>query len=161
MKTKTLHDELVVFDGLIVSNWDRKIFEDMKAGGVTAANCTCAVWEDFRGTMQNVAQWHQWFEEFSDILIQVRKVADIRRAKTEGKVGIALGWQNTSPIEGQLEFLNLFNTLGVGIVQLTYNTQNLIGSGCYESYDGGLSDFGRDVVDELNRLGMLIDLSHV
>ena len=109
MKTKTLHDELVVFDGLIVSNWDRKIFEDMKAGGVTAANCTCAVWEDFRGTMQNVAQWHQWFEEFSDILIQVRKVADIRRAKTEGKVGIALGWQNTSPIEGQLEFLNLFH----------------------------------------------------
>ena len=161
MKTKTLHDELVVFDGLIVSNWDRKIFEDMKAGGVTAANCTCAVWEDFRGTMQNVAQWHQWFEEFSDILIQVRKVADIRRAKTEGKVGIALGWQNTSPIEGQLEFLNLFHTLGLGIVQLTYNTQNLIGSGCYESYDGGLSDFGRDVVDELNRLGMLIDLSHV
>ena len=72
MKNKTLHDELVVFDGLVVSNWDRTIFEDMKTGGVTAANSTCAVWEDFHGTMQNLAQWHQWFEEFSDFLIQVR-----------------------------------------------------------------------------------------
>ena len=152
---------MVVFDGLIVSNWSRAVFEDMKRGGVTAANCTCAVWEGFRGTMENIAQWHNWFKSCDDLLIQVRAVSDIQRAKAEGKVGIVLGWQNASPIEDRLDFLGLFKNLGVGVVQLTYNTQNLVGSGCYESEDGGLSDFGRDVIDEMNQLGMLVDLSHV
>ncbi|MFP6713967.1 MAG: dipeptidase [Alphaproteobacteria bacterium] len=161
MNTQNLHDSMVVFDGLIVSNWSRAVFEDMKRGGVTAANCTCAVWEGFRGTMENIAQWHNWFKSCDDLLIQVRAVSDIQRAKAEGKVGIVLGWQNASPIEDRLDFLGLFKNLGVGVVQLTYNTQNLVGSGCYESEDGGLSDFGRDVIDEMNQLGMLVDLSHV
>ena len=161
MNTQNLHDSMVVFDGLIVSNWSRAVFEDMKRGGVTAANCTCAVWEGFRGTMENIAQWHNWFKSCDDLLIQVRAASDIQRAKAEGKVGIVLGWQNASPIEDRLDFLGLFKNLGVGVVQLTYNTQNLVGSGCYESEDGGLSDFGRDVIDEMNQLGMLVDLSHV
>ena len=72
-----------------------------------------------------------------------------------------MGWQNTSGIEDHIDYLGIFKDLGVGIMQLTYNTQNLVGSGCYESHDSGLSDFGRDVVDEMNRLGILIDLSHV
>ncbi len=72
-----------------------------------------------------------------------------------------LGWQNTSPIEDDLRRLSLFHELGLRIVQLAYNTQNFVGSGCYESRDSGLSDFGRDVVAELNRLGIVIDLSHV
>jgi membrane dipeptidase len=55
----------------------------------------------------------------------------------------------------------LFKELGVGIVQLTYNTANSVGSGCYEGQDGGLTDFGRELVSEINRVGMLIDLSHV
>ncbi|MDX1434503.1 MAG: membrane dipeptidase, partial [Gammaproteobacteria bacterium] len=55
----------------------------------------------------------------------------------------------------------IFKALGVGCMQLTYNTQNLVGTGCWESRDGGLSDFGRDVIDEMNALGILVDLSHV
>ena len=156
-----LHGDLVVFDGLIVSNWSRAVFEDMRRGGVTAANCTCAVWENFRGTMENIAEWQNHFKTFPDLLIQVRTVSDIRRAKMEGKVGIVLGWQNTSPIEDRLDFLSLFKDLGVGVIQLAYNTQNFVGSGCYEGQDGGLSDFGRDAIDEMNRLGILVDLSHV
>jgi membrane dipeptidase len=88
-------------------------------------------------------------------------VADIRRAKAEGRVGIILGWQNTSGIDDDLGNLVLFRDLGVRVMQLTYNTQNLVGAGCWESRDGGLSDFGRDVVAEMNRLRILIDLSHV
>jgi len=161
MNANVHHKKLIVFDGLIVSNWSRAIFEDMKEGGITAANCTCAVWEDFRGTMENIAQWHKWFDEYSDIIIPVKRVSDIHRAKAEDKVGIVLGWQNASPIESELSFLRLFKALGVGVIQLAYNTQNLVGSGCYERHDGGLSDFGRDFVDEMNDLGVLIDLSHV
>ena len=91
MSDSTLHDNSVLIDGLIISNWSRSVFEDMQSGGVTAANCTCCVWEGFNDTMANIAQWKQWFEEYDDILLQVHTSEDIRRAKSEGKVGIIPG----------------------------------------------------------------------
>jgi membrane dipeptidase len=156
-----LHRDMVVIDGLIIAKWSRQVFEDMAAGGLTAANCTCAVREGFVDTMANVAAWKRWLTENDDILLQVHGVEDIRRAKREGRVGIILGWQNTFAIEGELDRLRLFRDLGVRFMQLTYNTQNLVGSGCWESVDRGFSDYGRDVVDEMNALGIAIDLSHV
>ena len=69
--------------------------------------------------------------------------------------------QNTSAFEDRIGYVEILKKLGVGIAQLTYNTQNWVGSGCYESRDSGLSDFGREVVLEMNRVGMLCDLSHV
>jgi membrane dipeptidase len=156
-----LHDRIVVIDGLIVSDFGPEIFADMRRGGISAANCTCSVWENFTDTMRNIAGWKKWFRDHDDAIMQVYSTADIARAKAEGKTGIILGWQNTTAIEDRLDYLELFHELGVRIVQLTYNTQNLVGSGCYESRDGGLSDFGRDVLGEMNRLGILCDLSHV
>ncbi len=161
MDPTQLHNDAIIFDGLIISKWGQGVFEDMHRGGVTAANCTCSVWENFRGSMDNIAQFQRWFDEYADILIQVRTTDDIRRAKAAGKVGICLGWQNTSGIEDRLDYLELFRDLGVRIMQMTYNTQNFVGSGCFESDDGGLSDFGKEVVSEMNRLGILCDLSHV
>ncbi len=161
MTAADLHADATVLDGLVISEWSRAVFEDMKAGGLTAANCTCCVWEGIRGTLDNVAKWKHWLNEHDDLLLQVFTTDDIARAKREGKTGIILGWQNTSGIEDQIEYLAIFKALGVGIMQMTYNTQNLVGCGCYESRDSGLSDFGRDVVDEMNRLGILCDLSHV
>jgi len=157
----TLHDDMIVFDGLIVSNWSRALFEDMRQGGLTGANCTCCVWENFRDTMNNIAEWKTWFREHDDILLQAYSTDDIRRAKSEGKTAIVLGFQNVSAIEDRLDYIQLFKALGVGIVQMAYNTQNLIGSGCYESDDRGLSDFGREAVAEMNRVGIMCDLSHV
>lgn len=156
-----LHDQLIVIDGLIISDFNRAIFEDMRKGGLTAANCTCCVWENFTETMRNVAKWKQSFRAHGDLITQVYTTADIRRAKAENKTGIILGWQNTTGIEDHLEYLQLFHELGVRIIQITYNTQNFVGSGCYESTDSGLSDYGHDVVAEMNRLGILCDLSHV
>ena len=156
-----LHRDTIVIDGLIISKWDRQIFEDMRYGGLTAANCTCAVWEGFTETMDNIANWKRLIVENNDILLQVYDVDDIRRAKEENRVGIILGWQNTYPIESNLDRLRLFSDLGVRFMQLTYNTQNLVGAGCWESKDNGLSDYGRDVVDQMNELGIVIDLSHV
>jgi len=156
-----LHDELIVFDGLIVSNFRPDIFRAMKAGGITAANCTCSVWEDFPTSMKALAQWKIWFEQERATLLQVYRVSDIRRAKREGKVGIVLGWQNATGFGDHLPFVRVYKELGLGVVQLTYNTATTVGSGCYESTDRGLTDFGRELIAELNRVGILIDLSHV
>jgi membrane dipeptidase len=158
---KALHDDAIIIDGLEICNWSRTVFEDMRRGGLTAINCTCAAWEGFNATMANIAQWKQWFREHDDLLLQVFTSQDIKLAKAQGKTGIYLGWQNTWPIEDRVENLAVFKALGVGVMQLTYNTQNLVGSGCWEPVDSGLSHFGHHVVDEMNELGILVDLSHV
>lgn len=156
-----LHADMTIVDGLIISRWSRSVFEDMRKGGLTAANCTCSVWEGFEATMRNVADWKRLLRENADLVTQVHTTADIRRAKQEGRTGIILGFQNVTAFEDQLGYVQLFKELGVGVAQMAYNTQNLVGTGCYESRDGGLSDFGREVVAEMNRVGMLCDLSHV
>ncbi|MCC7425337.1 MAG: dipeptidase [Alphaproteobacteria bacterium] len=161
MSGSDLHKSAIVIDALVISKWSRAVFEEMRAGGITAASCTTSVWEGFQTTMTAIAQWKRWFREHADIILPVRKAADIRRAKAEGKVGIILSWQNTAAIDNDIRNLELFHDVGVRIVQITYNTQNLVGCGCLERFDPGLSDFGREVVAELNRLGILIDLSHV
>ncbi len=156
-----LHRDLIVIDGLIVSNWSEAVFRDMRAGGLTAANCTCCVWEGFDETMTNIAAWNGWFREYGDLIVKARTTADIRRAKEEGRTAIVLGFQNVSAFEDRLGAVQLFKDAGVGIAQLAYNTQNYAGAGCYETRDSGLSDWGRELVAEMNRAGMLIDLSHV
>ena len=155
------YKDAIFIDGLVISKFSRAVFEDMKKGGITAANCTCSVWHNFHDTMSNIAQWKSWFREWDDILVQVHDVNDIERAKIDGKVGIILGWQNTSGIDNDLDNLILFRDLGVRIIQLTYNSQNLVGAGCWETNDSGLTDFGHEVVSAMNDLGILIDLSHV
>ena len=151
----------LIFDGLIVSNWGPEIFRDMRRGGLTAANCTCCVWENFAATMRNIAEWNGWFRDYPELIVKARTVADIRRAQADGRTAIVLGFQNVSAFEDRLGYIEVFKDAGVGIAQLAYNTQNLVGTGCYESRDGGLSDFGRDAVAEMNRVGIMCDLSHV
>lgn len=156
-----LHHDAVVIDGLMICRWSREIFSEMHGAGITAANCTVSVWEGFGETMENVASFARWFEECPELIRQVRTVDDIAAAREEGRVGIILGFQNLGAIEGRLSYLRLFHDLGVRIAQLAYNTQNLIGAGCYEPSDPGLTLLGREVISSMNELGMLVDLSHV
>ncbi|MBL8671692.1 MAG: dipeptidase [Alphaproteobacteria bacterium] len=161
MPAKTAYDGMIVIDGLIISKFSRAVFKDMRKGGLTAANCTCSVWEDFEGTMRNVAAWNRMFRENADLVMPVRTTKDILKAKKAGKTGIILGFQNISAFEDQIGYVQLFKDVGVGVAQMAYNTQNLCTTGCYESVDRGLSDFGREVVAEMNRVGIMCDLSHV
>ena len=105
------YKDAIFIDGLVISKFSRDVFEDMKKGGITAANCTCSVWHNFHDTMSNIAQWKYWFREWDDILLQVHDVKDIEQAKADGKVGIILGWQNTSGIDNDLDNLILFRDL--------------------------------------------------
>ena len=161
MTSADLHQDMIVVDGLIISKFSRAVFEDMRKGGLTAANCTCSVWENFEATMRNIARWNRFFVDHKELITPVRQIGDIRRAKAEGKTGIILGFQNVSAFEDQIGYIKLFKDCGVGIAQMAYNTQNLCTTGCYESMDRGLSDFGHEVVAEMNRVGIMCDLSHV
>ncbi|MCW5257549.1 membrane dipeptidase [Verminephrobacter aporrectodeae subsp. tuberculatae] len=156
----TLHQDALIIDGLIISKWERAVFEDMRKGGLSAANCTVSVWEDFRGTVANIARMKQLIRANGDLLTLARSTADIEQAKKDGRTAIVLGFQNAHAFEDQLGHVEAFHDMGVRVVQLCYNTQNLIGTGCYER-DGGLSGYGHEVVAEMNRVGIMVDLSHV
>ncbi|MFI9656232.1 hypothetical protein PA6761_00946 [Pseudomonas aeruginosa] len=160
MSPAELHADSIVIDGLIIAKWNRELFEDMRKGGLTAANCTVSVWEGFQATVNNIAASNKLIRDNSDLVIPVRSTADIRKAKEQGKTGILYGFQNAHAFEDQIGYVEVFKQLGVGIVQMCYNTQNLVGTGCYER-DGGLSGFGREIVAEMNRVGIMCDLSHV
>ncbi len=156
----TLHETAIVIDGLIISKWDRTVFEDMRRGGLTAANCTVSVWEDFPATVRNIAAMKALIRANGDLVTLARGTADIEQAKRDGKTAIILGFQNAHAFEDQLGYIEAFHDMGVRVVQLCYNTQNLIGTGCYER-DGGLSGYGHEVIAEMNRVGIMVDLSHV
>ncbi len=160
-EARRIYDEAIVIDGLNVSNWESDaVFERLRAGNITAINATVATWENFLQTMDHLSAWMRRFREREDIL-QVKETADIHAAKKLGKTGIILGFQNASPIENDLDRLGLFLSLGVRVIQVTYHETNLLGSGCWERNDAGLSNFGIDAVREMNRLGIVVDLSHV
>ena len=161
-RASQLYRESVVIDGLNVSNWNSPaVFSSLHAGQVTAMNATQVVWEKYAEAMDNISGWIRRLDDRSDTLVQVNGVEDIVEAKETGRTGVIFGWQNASPIENDLDRLALFHRLGVRIIQLTYNERNLLGNGCWERVDDGLSTFGMDAVREMNRLGILIDLSHV
>ncbi|UYI49355.1 dipeptidase [Vibrio natriegens] len=160
MNATDLHDDSIVIDGLVIAKWDRALFEDMRKGGITAANCTVSVWEGFQNTVNNIVEMNNLLEENNDLVIKVRTTDDIRKAKQQGKTGVMMGFQNAHAFEDQLGYVQVFKDLGVGVVQMCYNTQNLVGTGCYER-DGGLSGFGHEIVAEMNKVGIMCDLSHV
>lgn len=161
LSAKKLHEDAIIVDGLQTCQWSRSIFEEMRAGGLTAVNVSSLLWENFREGIAYVSEWKRFLRENDDILRPVRSVADIHAAKAENKTGIIIGWQNTSPLEDKLDYVEIFKDLGVGIMQLTYNTQNYSGAGYLEEVDSGLTGFGKEVLAEMNRVGVLCDLSHV
>ncbi|NIP60887.1 MAG: peptidase M19, partial [Gemmatimonadetes bacterium] len=127
--------------------------------GITALNLTVSG-RDFEGTVRKIARWEANVARYPEAFRQARSVADLRAAKQEGQLGIVYGFQDTTPIGRDLERLEVFHELGVGVIQLTYNVRNLVGDGCLEPGNAGLSRFGREVVERLDELRILVDLSH-
>ncbi len=140
-EARKIHANSIHFDGLNICNWSREIFESWRKGGITGVSCTCGLWEGLRGSLANEVQWKEWFEEHADLIVQANSVADIRKAKKDGKTAVLLSWQNTAGIEDQISYLRVFRDLGVRKMQLTYNTQNYSGAGYTEWNDSGLTGF--------------------
>ena len=155
-----MNREMLLVDGLQYVNWNRDLFEKAQRSGLSAIHVTIAYWENIRETLENIGQWNQHFIDHADLIMPVHRAADIMEAKRLGKVGIIFGFQNCSPIEDDVKMVQILQQLGVRIMQLSYNNQSLLATGCYEDQDSGITRFGREVIKEMNRVGMIIDMSH-
>lgn len=147
-------------DNLQYANWSEKIFRQMRIGGVDAVHVTIAYHENFREAVLNVEAFNRWFEQFPDLIFQGKTAEDVSLAQATGRTAIFFGFQNPSPIEDDIGLVQVWHDLGVRFMQLTYNNQSLLATGCYEAEDNGITRMGREVIREMNRVGMVIDMSH-
>ena len=147
-------------DCLQFANWSPRIFAEMREGAVDAVHVTIVYHESFRETVAKIAQWNRWFDQFGDLIMLGRTADDIDRARETGRTAIFFGFQNPSPIEADIDLVEIVHTLGARFMQLSYNNQSLLATGCYEAEDPGLTRMGREVIREMNRVGLVVDMSH-
>jgi len=151
---------MYLVDCLQYANWSEKVFRQMRAGGVDAVHVTIAYHETFRETVLNIEAWNRWFDTFPDLIFQGFDAGDIARARETGRTAIFFGFQNPSPIEDDIGLVAVLHRLGARFMQLSYNNQSLLATGCYEAEDPGITRMGRQVIHEMNRVGMVVDMSH-
>ena len=149
-----------VIDGLQYANWSEKIFKQMREGKVDAVHVTITYHENFRETVLQIEKWNRFFEQFPDLIFQGRTAVDLELARETERTAIYFGSQNPSCIEDDIGLVEILHTLGLRFMQLTYNNQSLLATGCYEADDMGLTRMGREVVSEMNRVGLVVDMSH-
>ena len=132
----------------------------MRAGQVDAVHVTIAYHENFRETIHNIEQWNRWFEQFPDLIMHGKFASDIELARITNRTAIFYGLQNPSPMEDDIGLVEVLHALGVRFMQLSYNNQSLLATGCYEEHDPGLTRMGKQVIQEMNRVGLVVDMSH-
>ena len=128
-----------VIDGLQYANWSEKIFKQMRKGNVDAVHVTITYHENFRETVLQIEKWNRFFEQFPDLIFQGRTAEDIKLARDIKRTAIFFGSQNPSCIEEDIGLVEILHTLGLRFMQLTYNNQSLLATGCYEESDMGLT----------------------
>ena len=147
-------------DNLQYCNWSRKIFEINRSAGLDAVHVTIVYHEDFDELQLEIKKWEKLFHENSDLIFLGKNFQDIDKANKENKTAIFFGFQNCSPIEDDINLVEKVHQLGCRFMQLTYNNQSLLATGCYEKVDSGVTNFGREVIREMNRVGLVVDMSH-
>ncbi len=142
----------------------RQYLEFWRTSGVTVACGTYSgsmrISEAFEVATKRIAQANGYLEALGGDLVLCRRAADVERVHRDGKFGLIFDFQNTTPYSDNLDRIEYFYNLGVRMVQLTYNLRNLVGDGCTEAHQSGLTYFGREVVRRLNELRTLVDVSH-
>lgn len=152
---------MMIVDGLSMPVCERRWLEEYHAAKLSAVNTTVAVWENSHETLAVLAKWRLLLEACKDIAAQAASVSEIERVAASGRTAIVFGFQNTSPVEHNLDLFGTFRDLGVCVMQLTYNLQNYIGCGYWEAKDTGISSrFGKFALEEMAKVKILVDLSH-
>ncbi len=152
------HSSLFI-DALQYNNWSEEVFKQINEGGLSAVHVTICYHEDFQEMVQNVMDWNRRFESYSSMIFHGRTASDVRKAQKEGRTAIFFGFQNCSPIEDNIGLVEICHQLGIRFMQLTYNNQSLLATGCYEENDPGITRMGKQVIKEMNRVGIVVDMS--
>ena len=155
-----ISEDIILIDGLEYCNWNRDLFENAHQAGITAIHATLVYWENTEESFAKIKYWNDLFKEHYDIITHAKKTEDIFQAKKNNKLAIIFGFQNSAPIANDIFLVEKFFKEGLRFMQLTYNNQTPLAGGCFEPKDSGVSRFGKAVIEEMNRLGMIVDLSH-
>jgi len=147
-------------DNLQYCNWSKEIFQINNEAKLDAVHVTIAYHEDFNEVKKNVEAWNKHFQDYKKLIFHGKTFKDIEKANQEKKTAIFFGFQNCSPIEDDISLVEKVYDLGARFMQLTYNNQSLLATGCYEKNDSGVTRMGREVIKEMNRLGLVVDMSH-
>ncbi len=133
----------------------------LKACGYTCVSLTMATDEEsLEATTQAIAHERAHILSRPDLYVLVETADDVRRAKAQDKLAVAMHFQGTNALARNLHMVEAYYRLGIRHMLMAYNQKNAVGDGCHELTDAGLSRFGRDLVAEMNRVGMLVDVSH-
>ena len=147
-------------DNLQYCNWSENIFRINNKAKLDAVHVTIAYHEDFDEVQNNINQWQVYFNDFKDLIFHGKTYKDIEKAHIENKTAIFFGFQNCSPIEDNISLVETVHNMGTVFMQLTYNNQSLLATGCYEENDSGVTRMGKEVIREMNRVGIIVDMSH-
>ena len=147
-------------DNLQYCNWSREVFQINREAELDAVHVTVVYHEDYDEFLDRVKEWDNHFKENSDLIFLGKNFKDIERARKENKTAIFFGFQNCSPIEDDIGLIEKVYEKGCRFMQLTYNNQSLLATGCYEKTDSGVTNFGKEAIKEMNRLGIVVDMSH-
>ena len=147
-------------DNLQYCNWNEEVFKINNEAKLDAVHVTIAYHEDYDEVQKNVETWKEYFNNFSNLISHGNSYKDIDKAHKENKTAIFFGFQNCSPIEDDINLVQSVRDLGAVFMQLTYNNQSLLATGCYENVDSGVTRMGREVIKEMNRVGIVVDMSH-
>jgi microsomal dipeptidase-like Zn-dependent dipeptidase len=147
-------------DNLQYCKWSEEIFKINNEAGLDAIHVTIAYHEDFDELQDNINNWENNFNRYSDLIFHGKTYLDIEKAKETNKTAVFFGFQNCSPIEDNINLVEEVHKLGAVFMQLTYNNQSLLATGCYEENDSGVTRMGKEVIKEMNRVGVVVDMSH-
>ena len=150
----------MLIDCLQYCNWSEKIFKQWRDSNLTAVHVTISYHEQFRETVSNFEQWNSWFEKYPSLIMPAFYAEDVETANKQNKTAVIFGFQNPSPIEDDIGLVEILHRLGGRFMQLSYNNQSLLATGCYEENDPGITRMGKEVIKEMNRVGMVVDMSH-
>ena len=157
---RNFHDELLVIDAHTGSGLMPEYVPLLKKGGVDAYCLPIGWMKNARNTLDDMGVLYATLEATADDVTLVTSAAEIEEAVQAGKIGVIMEFENTLPLDGDLHMVGIFHRLGLRMMQLTYQERNLVGDGCTERTDAGLSDFGIQVIEKMNELGIVISLSH-
>ena len=155
-----LFKNAIVVDGLVISRgWNENSFKALDKSGYTGFGTSLSS-GNLIAALNSLSSCEKRIKENPKRLIFAKTSADFLRAKKENKTAILFGFQNATMIEKSIDNIDILYEAGTRWIQLTYNERNLLGDGCTERTNAGLSDFGIEAVERMNELGIIIDVSH-